>query len=247
MRDRLEEGERVARVSVATNVFLSALKFAIAWMSGSVALMADALNAFSDVFSSLTVVFGLHLAQREPTEEFPYGFYRAETIASLIVSGFIVMTGWEIFTDGVEKILSPTPLQMALPVVATAALSAAVLLWLSRLKERTGREINSMALINEGKHSMADVFASLVVGVGVVSTTFGLPQAEGVAAVLVSLFVLKTGLEQAWSSVLVLMDALTSPEMISRVEEIAMDVKGVKEVRKVRLRRSGPFLLGRWR
>lgn len=93
---RLRTGEQAAKVSIATMILLASGKYVASVMSGSIALLADAINSFSDIFSSLAVWAGLRLSQREPTEQFPYGFYKAETLAMLLVSVIIIASGAEI-------------------------------------------------------------------------------------------------------------------------------------------------------
>lgn len=244
MNEKLKKGERVAKLNVGVNFALSVIKFAVAWVSGSVALLADSLNTFSDIFSALAVVFGLQFAQRKPDEKFPYGYYKAETLASLLVAIFIIATGLEILSEGIAKTISPRIIELGLPVVATSLLSAVTLYWLAKLKEKTGKEIDSLSLVNEGRHSMADVLASLAVGIGVLSSQAGFAQGEGIVAVIISMVVLKTGLEQVWSSVLVLMDASVSKELNAKAKSIALATDGVREVHDMKLRRSGPFILG---
>lgn len=75
-KDRLKRGERAAKYSTLTNLALSIIKGVFGVLSGSVALIADSIHSFSDIFASLAVYIGLKLSQRKPDEKFPYGYYR---------------------------------------------------------------------------------------------------------------------------------------------------------------------------
>ena len=84
---RLKKGERAAKYSTLTNLILSIIKGVFGLLSGSVALIADSINSFSDIFASFAVYIGLKLSQRKPNQKFPYGYYKAETLSSLIIAG----------------------------------------------------------------------------------------------------------------------------------------------------------------
>lgn len=95
----LKKGERAAQYSSLINLFLAIIKGIVGFLSGSIALIADSIHSFSDIFASLAVYIGLKLSRRKPDEKFPYGYYKVETFASLIVSALIIITGVEIAFD----------------------------------------------------------------------------------------------------------------------------------------------------
>jgi len=100
-KDILKKGETTSKYASITSMVFSVVKGITGWYTGSVALMADAVNSFSDIFASLAVYFGLKLSQKKATKQFPYGYYKAETLASLLVSVLIVVAGIEIFIESV--------------------------------------------------------------------------------------------------------------------------------------------------
>ena len=102
-------------------------------------------------------------------------------------------------------------------------------------------EINSQSLQSQSEDFKADVYTSFLVLIGVTSSQLGYPWIEGLIGAVVSLLILKAGLTQGWEALLVLMDAVVNPERMERVKELAQEVKGVISVRRVRMRRSGPF------
>jgi len=242
---RLRAGERAAKVSVATMTGLALGKYFAAVFSGSIALLADAINSFSDIFSSLAVWAGLRLSQRKPDEKFPYGYYKAETLAMLVVSGFIIASGLEILRESARKIspglLGTSPTSLAL--VASAA-SAAILLLLSRFKARVGSRSGSQSLVGDAKHTMVDVYSSTLVFFGILISRLGVPQAEPVAGIAVAAYVILQGLLTGKDAILVLMDAAVPESRRREIRELVEGIPGVKGVRSLRMRRSGPILFG---
>lgn len=239
-----EKGETAAKISIASMAFLALIKGLTAILTGSVALLADALNSFSDILASIMVWLGMRLMRREPSKRFPYGYFRAETLASLAVSIMIFASGFEILWESVRRLYTPKVISYPLLALAAAAASAAVLLLLARYKRRIGTEIGSRSLTSDSQHSMVDVYSSLLVFVGVLVSHYWHPLVEAAVALIVGAYVIKTGVWFAKDAALVLMDACLSPEKAETVKKIAAEVPGVEGVHGLKLRRSGPVVFG---
>jgi cation diffusion facilitator family transporter len=238
----LRKGAQAAKVSTAAMMMLTVLKAVVGLLSGSIALVADAIHSFADVFTSLAVWIGLRLSEEEPSEKFPYGLYRAETLAFLVVSIVVAVSGAQILLESFRRILSPTPVSLVGIGLSVAAGSAIVSYLLSRYKGRTGKEINSQALQGEANHSNVDVWASALVFAGIFLQNLGFAEAEGIAGLLIGALTVKLGLRMGWDAVLVLMDASLDPAILSKIRTIATGVDGVKGLHALKVRRSGPFL-----
>lgn len=241
-RINLRKGEKAAIYSSLTNLLLAILKGIIGILSGSIALIADSVHSFSDIVASLAVFIGLRLSQRKPDEMFPYGYYKIESFVSLIVSAIIIVTGIEIALESFNAFINPTTIEMPLISLSVAAFSAVISFLLARYKERVGRDIDSQALINDGKHSFIDIFSSLIVFVGILSSYLGFLSIEGISGILVAFLIVYMGLKLAKDDVLVLLDASMDPEKLNEIKLIAKGVEGVENVHDVKVRRSGPFV-----
>jgi cation diffusion facilitator family transporter len=241
---RLIKGQRAAKYSTLTNLALSIIKGVFGLMSGSVAIIADSIHSFSDIFASLAVYIGLKLSQRKPDEKFPYGYYKAETMASLIIAVVILISGLEIASESLHGIIDPQPLKLPIIAILVAVLSVAVSLLLSRYEQRVGNEIESPALINDAKHSLIDVFSSLLVFAGILSSYIGYLSIQGVAGLMVALLVIWMGFKIGKDALLVLLDASIDPETVQQIKDIVLAVDGVEGVHEVRVRSSGPYLFG---
>jgi len=241
-RINLRKGEKAAIYSSLTNLLLAILKGIIGILSGSIALIADSVHSFSDIVASLAVFIGLRLSQRKPDEMFPYGYYKIESFVSLIVSAIIIVTGIEIALESFNVFINPTTIEMPLISLSVAAFSAVISFLLARYKEKVGRDIDSQALINDGKHSFIDIFSSLIVFVGILSSYLGFLSIEGISGISVAFLIVYMGLKLAKYDVLVLLDASMDPEKLNEIKLIAKGVEGVENVHDVKVRRSGPFV-----
>ncbi|MCZ3366171.1 MULTISPECIES: cation diffusion facilitator family transporter [Methanobacterium] len=241
-KNNLKKGGKAAIYSSLINLLLALVKGVIGFLSGSIALIADSIHSFSDIVASLAVYVGLKLSMRRPDEKFPYGYYKIESFTSLIVSVIIVITGIEIALDSYNAFLNPSTIEIPLVALFVAALSALVSFLLARYKQEIGRTIGSQALINDGKHSFIDIFSSIIVFVGILSSYMGYLRIQGISGILVALLIVYMGLKLAKDDILVLLDANMDPEKIEEIKTIAESVDGVEGVHAIKVRRSGPFV-----
>ena len=145
-----KKGERAAILSAAVLLAFSLLKAEVSMISGSVALLADSIHSFADIFSSIAVWAGLKLVQKKPTERFPYGYYKAETLALLIVAVMIVVSGVLMLKEAVDRLFEPGVVLFPSVVLAVAAFSGLVSHFLGRYKKKVGSLIGSQSLVGEG-------------------------------------------------------------------------------------------------
>lgn len=243
-KEILKIGENTAK-NVSIIVFsLAVLKAIIGFISGSVALLSDALHSIGDAFSILFVWFGFKISQKEPTEKFPYGFYKAESIVSLIVSVLIIYLGYEIAQRSYQRIFISYDLKIPLIAVAVAVLDAIVIYFVGRYELKIGRQINSQSLIADGRESKLHIISSLLVVIGILSSYFGILRVEGIVGILFSLFIFKIGFESAKDSIDSLMDVSPSKEIEEKIKAILKSLSDVKGFSGLRLRKSGPFIFG---
>ncbi len=238
----LSRGRGIAWTATGAAFVLAVLKGSVGYTFNSPVLIADAFHSGSDIFINFASGFGLFLASRKRSERFPYGLYKAETLACLVISLLILFTGWEIFTEGLEK-LRRLPETAAFPVfpVCTTVFSCLVSWAVARKMKRVGREVGSLSLSANAKEAMLDVYVSLVVTAGILLAYFRISYVEGAVIVLISLLIAKVGIENLWASVLVLLDANVNPGLKEEIEEQLRSINGVKGVGEVKVRQSGPF------
>ena len=241
----IKEGETASKYSIISNIVLMLIKGIIGYLSGNIALIADALHSFADVFSSAAVFIGLRLSQRKPDELFPYGYYRIETLASLLVSVIIIITGLEIGWDSLIYLMDPPPaVSMAAISLVVSLIAIAVSYAVAVYKERVGERIGSTALINDGKHSYIDVVSSALVFTGIIGEYIGLHGFQGFAGMIIAVIIVYVGSTLTKYNLLVLLDACIDRDSLELLRKTVLSVKGVEGVYAIRIRRSGPYLFG---
>ena len=199
---------RYAWLSIAASIVVIGLKALAWWITGSVGLLADALESGVNLVAAFAALWALHVAGQPADEGHPYGHGKAEYFSSWLEGALIVVAAVAIAVTAVDRLLHQRPLQdigvgLAVSIVATAINFA-----VARVLLHVGGRYHSIALEADGRHLMTDVWTSVgvVVGVGAVALT-GLPWLDPVVALAVALNIVHTGFTLVRRSAQGLMDS----------------------------------------
>ncbi|MCD4740618.1 cation diffusion facilitator family transporter [archaeon] len=240
----LKKGEKAAGIAAVIAFLLTLLKVIAGLLTGSIVLLVDALDGILDLVSSLASWFGLRIAQKKPDEKFPYGYYKAESIVTLLISAIILYAAIELLMTGYHRLFELPVLEFPLLAVGVALLSAIVSYFLARYLAKVGKQINSSLLIATSRERKKDVFSSFVVFGAIISTYFRLPYAEGIVTILLSLLILVIGLKTAKDAVFALMDVSPSKQIDRKVKKAINSVPDVEGFDDLKLRKAGLFIFG---
>ena len=141
--DRTKVGALVGVVCITLNVLLCLGKGLVGVLSGSVSIVADALNNLSDASSNIVSVLGFKLASRPADPEHPYGHGRFEYLSGLVVAVLVLMIGVELVKSSVDKIIHPTDVEFSLALVGMLLGSMGIKQWMAHLNRVLGERINS--------------------------------------------------------------------------------------------------------
>jgi len=241
---KLKKGEKVAQQAALLLSLLAAGKAIIGVLSGSIVLISDAIHSASDLISVFISWFGLKISQRKPDQRFPYGYYKAENLATGLIAFLILFAWWEIFTEGVSRLQLVSSIKIPFFALGISLLDALVLFSFGLYEVKVGREINSRSLIAMGEENKTHLFSSLAVFVGILAAYYRIPYLEGLITMVISFLILKIGLQAAKDSILALMDVSPEPAIERKIARAIESVPGIEAFFDLRLRRSGPFIFG---
>jgi len=234
----MEIDEKVAVLSIMNNLALSAIKLGLSFLSGSIALIADAIHSFTDVIASLTVLAGLRISRRT-SKTFPYGLYKVENLVSLLTAFAIFFAGYkivkEVFSQEAGAALDHLPIALA-GVIVTIGMTFAF----SRYELRVGRRIGSPSLVADAQHVRTDMLSSVAIFVGLAGHMFGL-HLDRIAALVVVLFIAKAGWEVMVDAVRVLLDASLDFETLDRVKSLLLEESKIQAINGLWGRSSGRY------
>ena len=220
-------------VSVAVNVLLFALKLVIGMVTGSIALLADAIHTLSDAITSIVVILSAYAVRRPPDKEHPFGHGRAEAIAAIVIAVLLAVAGLEFGKESVFRIIDPVATNASWILITVVLATAAVKEWLSRFALSLGRASGSAALEADGWHHRSDVFATLLVVVAMVAGRYGISFLDGVMGLGVSLLLAKVAYDIASGAIDALLGAAPTDEEIQELTHLAGGVDGVRGVHDI--------------
>ncbi|WP_300461563.1 cation diffusion facilitator family transporter [Desulfobacula sp.] len=238
----MKKGQRIALFSTLLIFALALLKAFVGHQFNSPLLVADAWHSGSDILINLSSLVGLKFASKKKSNKFPYGLYRAETIACLLIGALIFFIGTELFKEGWHKLFLMDA-QDGFPIfpIGASVVSCIVATVLAVKQRAVGKAIGSQALLATAKEAFFDIFTSLFVLVGILCVYAQVPYVEGGIIVIIAVLILKLGIETAWKSIMVLMDADMDTDLKMEIEGKLRQLQGVTGVEDVKIRQSGPF------
>jgi cation diffusion facilitator family transporter len=225
---------------IVVNILLSAVKFLLGVLTGSLAVTADAVNNLSDAAGSIMALISVRLAAKPQDREHPFGHGRLEYIGALAVGVLIVVAGVKLLGEGFDAILNPSALTTGWLALALLAASALAKLWLYFYYRRIARAIDNETLRAASKDSMSDVAAtSTVILSMVLEGLFGW-RIDGCGGVLVALFGLKTGATVCRDTIDRLLGEKPNPELPREIKNKLLSYEGIRGVHDLVLHDYGP-------
>lgn len=240
---------RVSKVSIVGNVLLSLLKLLAGIIANSSAMVSDAIHSASDVFSSVVVIIGVRLAAKESDEEHPYGHERMESVAAVILSVVLAVTGLFIGYDAIGKLTTGAYENLKMPgmLAAMAAVFSIVvkeaMYWYTR---HFAVSLDSGALMADAWHHRSDALSSIGSLLGIGGAIFlGGKWAilDPLAGCVIGIVIIYLGVKMALPALNELSEASLSDAEKAEISACALAVKGVVDIHNLQTRRSGPNII----
>lgn len=224
---RRRYGQLTGAVGIVLNLLLAALKFVAGGISGSIAITADALNNLSDAGTSLVTIVSFKLAEAPPDRKHPFGHGRIEYVGGLIVSGMILLVGYELLRDSVVKIFSPAELSFRVLSLGILVVSVLVKLYIFLYNRKIGDLIHSVAMRAAAKDSLSDCAATGAAIVSLLIYKLFSVNIDGWAGFLVAFFIVKAGLDAAKESLAPLLGEKPDPGFVEEIRQTVLDCEGI--------------------
>ena len=234
---------RTSVVGIVTNVLLAAFKAAVGVLASSIAIIMDAVNNLSDALSSVITIVGTKLSERPADRKHPFGFGRVEYFSAIIIAVIVLSTGVTSLIESVKKIFNPTEPSYTTTTLIVIVVAIVVKLVLGQYVKRKGKLLKSDALIASGADALFDAVITLatLVSAGVMLLwNFSL---DGILGALISLVIIKAGVEMLASPVNELLGARVSHELISDIKREIKAFDGVHGVYDIILHNYGPNVM----
>lgn len=237
----MSETLKLAIGSLVVGVVVLSLKAVAYWITGSIALMSDALESTVNVATAIAALIAVQIAARPADAKHPYGHHKAEYFSAVLEGVMIIIAALLILNEAYKGLMAPRPLNAPLSGLLVNGLASVINgIWCWLLITR-GRRAKSPALVADGYHLLSDVLSSVGVTIGVLLAIWtGWSVLDPLLAALVALNILWSGWKVMQHSISGLMDESVEEGTLKRIKEIiSVEAAGAIEVHDLRTRHAG--------
>ena len=218
---------RTGAIGIISNVILAAFKGVVGLISGSIAIVLDAVNNLSDALSSVITIVGVHLASKQPDRAHPFGHGRIEYLSAIVIAVIILYTGGVSLVESIKKIIHPQAANYNAVSLAIIAVAVAAKFSLGLYTQKTGERVNSDSLIASGVDAKYDALVSLATLVAAfISLIFGL-SLEAYLGAIISALLIKTAYEILRDTISKLLGSRPSLELTNEIYDVVRGFEGV--------------------
>jgi len=236
-----ETAIRTTYFSIIGNTALAIIKGLGGFFGNSYALIADAIESLTDIFSSLLVLFGLKYANRPPDKNHPYGHGRAEPLVTFLVVGFLITSATIIAYESIKNIRTPHQL----PHLWTLFILAPLIIWKEisfRLVIKKAKETNSSSLKADAWHHRSDAITSITAFIGISIALYfgkGYETADDWAALFAAGFILYNSFLIFRPALGEIMDEHLYDDLVDDIRKSSLTVDGILATEKCLIRKAG--------
>lgn len=212
-------GTMAGLVGIVCNLLLFTGKLLVGLLSGSIAIMADAVNNLSDAASSIMTLIGFRLAGKPADAEHPYGHARFEYLSGLAVAVLILIIGAQTIKSSLGKILRPEPVLFSVALCVVLLCSIALKLWMATFNRTIGKRIDSMTLVATAADSRNDVISTSGVLLSAIVAQLSGWNLDGYVGLAVAVFIIYSGIGIGKETLRPLIGSQADPVLLEKLRK----------------------------
>ena len=238
-KERYKIANKVTWITIIINILLAILKVSVGILFNSRAMLADGVHTISDVASSVGIIISFFISKKPEDEKHHYGHEKAETIAGFILSILLFGVGMKIGYSTIKSIFTSTIEVPGVLAAWVAILSIIVKEIQYRIAMYGGNKINSSALKADAWHHRSDALSSIAAFIGIIGSRLGFVFLDPIAGLIVSIIVIKVGIEIFIQGFNELMDVSIEEEYLYEIAREIITVKEIKNINDLKVRKHG--------
>ncbi|MBR6689414.1 MAG: cation transporter [Clostridia bacterium] len=237
--NKSNEVKRVGAIGVIANLFLLGIKFIVGFVFKSQGLIADAINSFGDVFSSIVTFVGGKISSKPADDEHEFGHGKAEFVASLLIGIFMVFVSFKTIRSGFESILNKESLIFSFILLIVPVVTIIVKSLLFMYCKKLAKTNNSLLLEANAKDHRNDILLSLGVLVGIIASKLGYTYVDGLVGIAISGVIVVTGITIIKEAFDVLIDKCIDAEIVGEMKKKIEEIAGVNHIDSIKSKPTG--------
>lgn len=227
-------------VGIIINIILFVIKILTGLLTNSIAVIADAFNNLSDVFSSVITIVGFKMSAIPADEEHPFGHGRIEYLSAMIVSFMVMLVGLQFISSSFKRITTPEKVNFQLIPFILILISILLKIWLSKFNKYMGNSINSSALKASSFDALSDVITSSCVALSLLISKWTSFPIDGYIGIVVSLFILYSGFSLIKETLNPLLGEAPDPMLVKNIKDQLLKYPYISGVHDLIIHNYGP-------
>ena len=227
-------------ISIFANIILAGFKAFVGLLANSIAIISDAVNNLSDALSSIITIVGTKLALKSPDKKHPYGYGRIEYMTSLLVSTIVLYAGITSLIESFKKIITPEVTDYTTTTLIILIFGIIVKFILGLYVKKKGSDVNSDSLVASGADAFNDAILSISVLLSAVVYLLFKINLEAYVGVILSIFIIKTGVELIKESVDNMLGVRVESSLAKAIKKDVVKEKNVEGAYDLILNDYGP-------
>lgn len=237
--NKSNEVKRVGAIGVIANLFLLGIKFIVGFVFKSQGLIADAINSFGDVFSSIVTFVGGKISSKPADDEHEFGHGKAEFVASLLIGIFMVFVSFKTIRSGFESILNKESLIFSFILLIVPVVTIIIKSLLFMYCKKLAKTNNSLLLEANAKDHRNDMLLSLGVFVGIIASKLGYTYVDGLVGIAISGVIVVTGITIIKEAFDVLIDKCIDADIVDEMKKKIEEIPGVNHIDSIKSKPTG--------
>lgn len=243
MDSRFKEGRKVTWVGLIANILLALVKGFAGFFSLSQAMIADAIESLSDIAATIFVLVSLRIGIKPRDPEHPYGHYKMEQVAAGFIGILISLASLAIIVIAVITIIEGKKQAPGLIALYVAIGVIVIKEGLYQYTSRIGRRINSMVIMASAWDHRKDALTTIATLTGIVGARLGVLVLDPIAAIFVAFLIFRIGYLISYQAANELLDIAPPQDILKKITDTALSVKGIEHVTDVKARKTGPYFI----
>ncbi len=238
--DRKNVIVRTSIIGIIANCLLAGFKAAVGVLSGSIAIVLDAVNNLSDALSSVITIIGTKLAGKAPDRKHPLGYGRIEYLSAAVISVIVLYAGVTSFVESVKKIINPEVPDYSAVTLIIVAVAILVKIILGTYVKKVGESVNSDSLVASGEDAKLDSVISLATLIAAIIFIITGLSLEAWLGAIISIVIIKAGLEMLRDTLSQILGERMDAEMTQAIKKTVVSFPEVSGAYDLLLHNYGP-------
>ena len=239
MREVSKEAKKIGVFGICGNLFLLTIKFIVGFIFKSQGLIADALNSFSDVFSSIVTFVGGKISEKPADDDHEFGHGKAEFVASFLIGLFMVIVSFETMYSGFMAIINKETFKFSYFLIIVPCITIITKFILFMYCKKKAKKYNSLLILSNAKDHRNDIVLSFGVLIGIIFSNLGYTFVDGLVGIVISGVIIVTGIMITHEAYNVLIDKCIDAEIVKDMKDEIEAIDNVRHVDSIKSKPTG--------